>query len=113
MGMPAAEDGWNVVVLPFVEGGMKGRGTNDFVRMPEAEFEEILARAAERGARRALENVGLDGKDAATDIRDLRTLLAAIRDARRTALQTFIRLCVTALLLALMAGVAVRMKFFG
>ena len=112
MGMPAT-DGGNVVVLPFVEAGMKGRGTNDFVRMPEAEFEEILARAAEQGARRALADVGLDGNDAATDIRDLRTLLAAIRDARRTALQTFIRLCVTALLLALMAGVAVRMKFFG
>ena len=46
---------------------MKGRGTNDFVRMPEAEFEEILARAAEQGARRALADVGLDGNDAATD----------------------------------------------
>ncbi len=112
MGMPATYDD-NVVVLPFVEAGMKRREIDDFVRMPEAEFEEILARAAEQGARRALADVGLDGHDAASDIRDLRTLLAAIRDARRTALQTFIRLCVTAILLALMAGVAVRMKFFG
>ena len=109
MGKPATA---NVVVLPFVEADMKGRKTDEFVRMPEAEFEEILARAAEQGARRALANVGLDGHEAAADIHDLRTLLAAIRDARRTAFQTFIRLTVTAVLLALMAGVAVKMKIF-
>ena len=112
MGMPAKPDGTGVV-LPFVEGAMKGRGRDEFVRMPEAEFEEILARAAEQGARRALADVGLEGPEAAIDIRDLRTLLAAIRDARRTAFQTFVRLCVTALLLALLAGVAVRLKLFG
>jgi len=35
------------------------------VVMPRDEFEELLARAAERGARRALADVGLDGEDAA------------------------------------------------
>ena len=91
---------------------MKGRGRDEFVRMPEEDFEAILARAAEKGARKALADVGLEGPDAAIDIRDLRTLLAAIRDARRTALQTFVRLCVTALLLALVAGAAVKLKLF-
>ena len=43
-----------------------------FVRMPDAEFEAILTRAAEEGAKRALADVGLDGDEAALDIRDLR-----------------------------------------
>src|SRR5690606_4066153 len=42
-----------------------------FVRMPDAEFEAILTRAAEEGAKRALADVGLDGDEAALDIRDL------------------------------------------
>lgn len=84
-----------------------------FVRMPEAEFEAMLARAAERGARRALTDVGLEGPDAAIDIRDLRTLLAALRLARRTAWQTSVRLLTTGLLMALIAGVAVKLKIFG
>ena len=42
-----------------------------YVRMPEDEFEAMLARAAEQGARRALADVGLDGPEAAIDIHDL------------------------------------------
>jgi len=81
--------------------------------MPEDEFEVILARAAEKGARNALVDVGLEGPEAAVDIRDLRTLLASLRMARRTAWQTIIRLITTGLLLALIAGVAVKFKIFG
>ena len=55
-----------------------------FVRMPDAEFEAILTRAAEEGAKRALADVGLDGDEAALDIRDLRSLVDCIRLARRT-----------------------------
>ncbi len=33
-----------------------------FVRMPDAEFEAILTRAAEKGAKRALADVGLDSR---------------------------------------------------
>ena len=40
------------------------------VRMPEEEFEELLELAAERGAKRALANVGLVDEHAANDIRD-------------------------------------------
>jgi len=46
------------------------------IALPAAEFEALLERAAETGARRALHEVGLDGQDAAEDIRDLRSLLA-------------------------------------
>ncbi|HNE43411.1 MAG TPA: DUF6127 family protein [Rhodocyclaceae bacterium] len=40
------------------------------VTIPQEEFESMLERAAERGARHALHEVGLDGEDAAHDIRD-------------------------------------------
>lgn len=83
------------------------------VQMSEADFEVILARAAEEGAKRALADVGLDGRDAAVDIRDLRALLDSIRLARRTALQTFASMLTTALILALIAGIAVKFKLFG
>ena len=83
------------------------------VQMSDADFEVILARAAEEGAKRALADVGLDGRDAAVDIRDLRALLDSIRLARRTALQTFASMLTTALILALIAGVAVKFKLFG
>jgi len=83
------------------------------VRMPEDDFEAMLVRAAEKGARKALADVGLEGPEAAIDIHDLRTLLASLRMARRTAWQTVVRLITTGLLLALIAGVAVKLKFFG
>ena len=90
---------------PVIEGG--------HIVMPEAEFEQLLERAAETGARRALHEVGLDGDDAADDIRDLRSLLGCMRLAKRTAVQTVVRLITTGILLALMAGIAIKLKLFG
>lgn len=81
--------------------------------MPESEFEQLLELAAERGARKALADVGLGGEDAADDIRDLRSLLGCFRLAKRTAVQTAVRLITTGVLLALMAGVAIKLKLFG
>ena len=83
------------------------------VVMPREEFEKLLEQAAERGARRALADVGLDGEDAAADIRELRGLLEAFNTAKHTAWQTLIRITTTGLILALMAGAAVKLKFFG
>ena len=54
------------------------------MRMSEIEFQVLLTRAAEAGARRALADAGIDGRDAALDIRDLRSLLDCIRFVRRT-----------------------------
>ena len=71
------------------------------------------ARAAERGAQRALADVGLDGDYAETDIRDLRTLLRAINLAKKTAWQTFIRVLTAGILTALVAGIAIKLKIFG
>ncbi len=83
------------------------------VVMPREEFEKLLEQAAERGARRALADVGLDGEDAASDIRELRGLLEAFNTAKHTAWQTLIRITTTGLILALMAGAAVKLKLFG
>lgn len=83
------------------------------VNLRREEFEEMLNCAAERGARRALHDVGLDGDDAAEDIRDLRSLLKAIHVAKHTAWQTVIRITTTGLIIALMAGAVIKLKLFG
>ena len=63
------------------------RPEDGFVRMPEHEFEAILARAAEECAKRALADVGLEGDEVALDIRDLRSMLDLLRLVRRTEAQ--------------------------
>jgi len=82
-------------------------------RLSEAEIEVLLTRAAEAGARQALAEAGIDGKDAALDIRDLRSLLDCIRFVRRTAVQTAVHLITTGIMLALLAGIALKLKIFG
>ena len=89
------------------------RSGQGHVRMPDAEFEELLARAAEEGAKRALADVGLDGTEAAIDVRDLRSLLSSIRFIRRTAVQTTVHIITTGVILALLAGIALKLKVFG
>jgi hypothetical protein len=83
------------------------------VTMPKDEFEELLERVAERGARAALSDVGLDGENAANDIRELRGLLEAFNTAKHTAWQTVIKLVTTSFLLALVAGALIKLKVFG
>ena len=72
----------------------------------DVELEQLLQRAAEKGAQKALADVGLDGQYAEHDIRDLRTLLRSINIAKKTAWQTLIRVVTTSLLVAIMAGIA-------
>jgi hypothetical protein len=83
------------------------------LRIPQAEFEAMMARAAREGARQALNDVGLEGDEAALDIRDLRSLLDCVRFVRRTAVQTTVHLITTGLILAMLAGVALKLKLFG
>ena len=83
------------------------------VVMPHDEFEALLERAAERGARHALADVGLDGPDAARDIRELRSLLDAFNEAKKTAGLTIIKMLVTGMVMALLAGAFVKLKLFG
>lgn len=81
--------------------------------MSEAEFRAFMFQAAEEGAKRALADAGIDGKDAALDLRDLRSLLDCIRFVRRTAVQTAVHLITTGVMLALLAGIALKLKIFG
>ncbi|MEW6100560.1 MAG: DUF6127 family protein [Pseudomonadota bacterium] len=77
------------------------------------DFDDLLDRAAERGAERCLAHLGLENGHAARDIRQLRDLLEAWRDARRTAWQTTIKLLTTAILAALLVGAAIKLKLMG
>ena len=83
------------------------------VSMPRDEFEELLELAAQRGARHALAEVGLDGEDAAEDIRELRGLLDAFNTAKKTAWQTIVKMVTTGFVLALIAGAVIKLKVFG
>ncbi len=77
------------------------------------DFEELLDRAAERGAERCLAHLGLENGSAAKDIRELRDLLEAWRDARRTAWQTTVKVITTGILAALLVGAAIKLKLMG
>ncbi|MEN9357645.1 MAG: hypothetical protein RL695_1816 [Pseudomonadota bacterium] len=77
------------------------------------DFDELLAHAAERGAERVLAHLGLENGKAAGDIRELRNLLEAWRDARRTAWQTTVKVITTSLLAALVLGAAIKLKMLG
>lgn len=77
------------------------------------DFDELLDRAAERGAERCLAHLGLENGSAARDIRELRDLLDAWRDARHTAWQTFVKVLTTGLLAALLVGAAIKFKLMG
>jgi len=81
--------------------------------LPTAELENLLAAAAARGARQALKDIGLDNGAAREDIRELRSLLAALRLARRTAWQTAVRLLTTVFLAALLAFAGIKLKLLG
>jgi hypothetical protein len=81
--------------------------------LPTQDFEDMLERAAERGARHALQGLGLDGADAAQDIRELRNLLDAFNEAKKTAGLTVVKMLVTGLVMALLAGAFVKLKLFG
>lgn len=83
------------------------------VSIPHDDFEQMLERVAERGARHALHEVGLDGEDAAHDIRELRNLLDAFNEAKKTAGLTIIKMVVTGLVMAILTGTLIKLKLFG
>jgi hypothetical protein len=83
------------------------------VRLTDCELEAMLARAAEEGARRALSDVGLGGKDAVLTIHDMRSLLECIQFVRRTAVQTAVHVITTGALIALLTGIAMKLRWFG
>lgn len=72
--------------------------------MGPAEIEEMLEAAAEKGARRALERVGLHDDEAGRDISDLRTLIDGWRETKRTITQAVAKWITMGLLGAMALG---------
>lgn len=73
------------------------------------QLDTLLERAAERGAARALHNLGLHDDKAPHDVAELRTLLDSWRMVRRTMLKTAVGWLTGALLtaIALLLGVKI------
>jgi len=57
--------------------------------------------------------LGLENGHAAGDIRDLRGLIDAWREARRTVWQTTVKVLTTEVLAALLVGVAIKLRLMG
>ena len=87
--------------------------TDAAITLRPDDLDDLLTRAAERGAERCLAHLGLENGHAARDIRELRDLLEAWRDARRTAWQTTVKVITTGILAALLVGAAIKLKLMG
>ena len=62
------------------------------------QIEEMLDKAARRGAKEALRSIGLLDDDAQKDIIEMRSLLEAWRDTRKSFWSTVVKLTTVALL---------------
>jgi hypothetical protein len=87
--------------------------TEEMALLRKEDSNELLACVAERGAERALAHIGHASDHAAHDIHELRDLMEARRDARRTALKTLIKVATTGILALLLAGAAIKLKVWG
>jgi len=86
---------------------------SDVLSLRPEDLDELLTRAAEQGSERALAALGLENGYAPKDIRDLRGLIEAWRQARQTAWQTLIKLVTTGILVILLVGASIKLKLYG
>nr|WP_294849858.1 DUF6127 family protein [uncultured Sphingomonas sp.] len=70
----------------------------------------LVEEASESGATRALGALGLDDARARRDMDELRELLSAWRDAKRSARQAVVAWAVRLCLAALLIGIAVKLR---
>ena len=68
------------------------------VKLSPEELEDMLDRAARRGAKEALRSIGLLDDAAHKDITEMRSLIEAWRDTRRSIWSTVTRLATVAVL---------------
>ena len=66
--------------------------------IPPEELEDMLDRAAKRGASAALREVGLHDDDARKDILEMRSLLEMWRDTRRGVWSTIVKMSTVAVI---------------
>ncbi|MGC1469998.1 MAG: DUF6127 family protein [Sphingorhabdus sp.] len=74
---------------------------------------ELLEQAYQTGAQRALAHLGLADESAAKDMADLRELLSAWRDAKRSARRAVVEWLVRGALAVLVIGLAVKLGLGG
>jgi hypothetical protein len=73
--------------------------------MTDEELQIMLDKAAKRGAREALKDIGLLDEDAHSDMREIRSLLEAWRDTKKSVGQTIVKGLTMAILGLMAAGV--------
>jgi len=70
----------------------------------------LVEESSQAGARRALASLGLDDPSARRDMDELRELLSAWRDAKRSAWRAIVTWAVRLMLAMLLIGIAVRLR---
>lgn len=75
------------------------------INLTPEELEAMLDRAARRGAREALKSIGLSDDDAHKDLHEMRNLLEAYRDTKKSIWTTVVRISTVALLSFIAASV--------
>tara|TARA_R100000900_G_scaffold10363_1_gene9713 strand:+ start:1072 stop:1338 length:267 start_codon:yes stop_codon:yes gene_type:complete len=68
------------------------------IKLSPEELEEMLDNAARRGAKEALRSIGLLDDDAQKDIIEMRSLLEAWRDTRRSIWSTVVKIATVGVL---------------
>lgn len=81
--------------------------------MNDENLQGLLEQASETGAHRALAHLGLSDEGAAKDMNELRELLSAWRDAKRSARKAVIGWIVRMGLALLLIGLAVKLGLPG
>ena len=80
------------------------------IKLTPDDLEEMLDNAARRGAKEALRSIGLLDDDAARDIIEMRSLLEAWRDTRKTVWSTTVKMGTVAVLTFLATAVWMTFK---
>jgi glutamate synthase domain-containing protein 2 len=75
----------------------------DFV-ISRCELEELLQKSSEKGAKMALSELGLNDRNAANDIKDLRELLKAFRMAKKDAFRVSVKWIAVGIITLITAG---------
>jgi len=75
------------------------------IKLSHEELEAMLDRAARKGAKEALASIGLLDDNAHKDVTEMRSLLEAWRDTRKSLWSTVIRTTTTAVLVFIASAV--------
>ena len=80
------------------------------VQITLQELEDMLDRAAIKGAKKALEDLGLHDESASDDLNEIRSLLSSWRETRKAIWATTVKVLTTATLLFISGAVWMSVK---